>query len=152
MKNDLALSYYLCCHPKISLKSLHHFIFHELSYQTSSVFPFKFHGYHVCTRDCEFVFAMRLALLSGCLFSRRGPDPSLCGRDERPTSLKRIYCELIHRFDTGLIRHDPLEESEQAIVPCVDGSFHFIHGVSCRICSNIWTFYELLSKICQFIQ
>lgn len=65
MEKDLALSWCPRCHLEISLKSLHHFIFHELAYQTSSVFPCKFHGYHVSTRPSEFVFAMRLALLSG---------------------------------------------------------------------------------------
>lgn len=47
---------------KISLKSFHHFIVHEPSYQTSHVFPSKLYGYHVSTRDCEFVFAMRSGL------------------------------------------------------------------------------------------
>lgn len=118
MKMDLALSWCLHCHPKISLKSLHHFIFHELSYQTSSVFPSKFHAYHVSTRDGEFVFAMRSALLSGRHCSRRGPDPPLCSGVERPTSLKRIYCELTRGFDTRLIRHNPLQESVGGAASC----------------------------------
>lgn len=57
MKKDLALSWCLRCHPKISLKSLRHFIFHGPPYRTSSVFPSKFHGYQVSAGDCEFVFA-----------------------------------------------------------------------------------------------
>lgn len=118
MKMDLALSWCPHCHRKIFLKSLHHFIFHELSYQASSVFLSKFHGYPVSTRDCEFVFAMRSALLSGHRCSRRGPDPPLCSGVERPTSLKRIYCELTRRFDTGLIRHNPLEESVGRAASC----------------------------------
>lgn len=77
MKMDLARCWCPRCHPEISLKSLHHFIFHELSYQTSPVFPSQFHGYHVSARDCEFVFAMRSSLLSGRGCSRRGLDPSL---------------------------------------------------------------------------
>lgn len=151
---DSALSWCPCCQPKISLKSLHHFNFHDLfPYRTSSVFPSKFHGYHVSARDCEFVFAMRSALLSGRRSSRRGPDPSLCGGVERPTSLKRIYCELARSFDSGLIRHDRLGESVGRGA-CVDGSFLFIlymvsHAGSVTTSGQ---FLNIFLRICRFIQ
>lgn len=147
MKMDLARCWCPRCHPEISLKSLHHFIFHEPSYQTSPVFPSQFHGYNVSARDCEFVFAMRSSLLSGRGCSRRGLDPSLCGGVELPgvfeEDLLWINTQIWYRTDQA--RSFGRKCRRRSIVPRADGSMHFIRVLSCRIYYNIWTFSELLS-------